>query len=176
MSASVLVVVDVQNVMFETPGEFPFEGERVLETIAALIASAREAGVPVHYVQHTTREEGSCCEAGTRNWEIHSSIAPKPGDTVSRKYSYDAFWDTGLEETLRGLGAGRLVFCGLQTEFCVDTTVRSALAHGFESVLVGDAHTTFDTEVLRGEQIVAHHNMTLGGRFCEIVMAGDVEF
>ena len=176
MSETVLVVIDVQNIMFETPGYVPFEGDRVLKTIAALIASAREAGVPVHYVQHTSEGIGSEFEAESHNWRIHPSITPQQGDTISLKHSYDAFWKTDLDAILKGLGAKRLVFCGLQTECCVDTTVRSALAHGYQSVLIGDGHTSYDNGVLSGEQIVAHHNQTLDRRFCQVVRAGDFRF
>lgn len=171
MSDSVLVVVDVQNIMFVTEGYVPFEGERVLKTIEGLIATAREAGVPVHYVQHTSEGQGTPFERDTRNWFIRAEVAPQEGDTISTKTSYDAFWKTDLDAVLKGMDAKRLVFCGLQTECCVDTTVRSALAHGYESVLIGDAHTSYDNGVLTGEQIVAHHNQTLHNRFCQVVMS-----
>lgn len=176
MSDTVLVVVDVQNVMFDAEGPVPFEGERVLAVIRDLIAAAREAGVPVHYIQHTTDGAGSEFERGSRNWRIREEIAPRPGDAVSTKRSYDAFWNTDLDAALRASGAKRLVFCGLQTECCVDTTVRSALAHGYDSVLIGDAHTSYDNGVLSGEQIVAHHNRTLDGRFCRVVMSREFSF
>ena len=173
---TVLVVIDVQNIMFETEGHVPFEGERVIRTIEGLIADAREHGVPVHYIQHTTEGAGTPFERDTRNWLIRREIAPQEGDTVSLKISYDGFWKTDLAATLERLGAGRLVFCGLQTECCVDTTVRSALAHGYESVLIGDAHTSYDNGVLTGEQIVAHHNQTLNKRFCQVVPSGKFSF
>lgn len=176
MSDTVLIVIDVQNIMFETPGLPPFEGDRVLETIAGLIASARELKVPVHYVQHTTEGTGSEFEAESHNWLIHPTITPQQGDTISLKSSYDAFWKTDLDAILKEMGAKRLVLCGLQTECCVDTTVRSALAHGYESVLIGDGHTSYDNGVLTGEQIVAHHNQTLNRRFCTVVMAADFSF
>ena len=176
MSETVLVVVDVQNVMFETEGEVPFEGERVLKTIERLIGHARENSVSVYYIQHTTEGAGSAFEKDTHNWRVRHEIAPKEGDPVSLKRSYDAFWNTDFEANLKKLGAKKLVFCGLQTECCVDTTVRSALAHGYESILIGDAHTSYDNGVLTGGQIVAHHNQTLHKRFCQVVMFEDLSF
>jgi len=176
MSETVLVVIDVQNIMFETPGEIPFEGERVLNNIQSLIASARDANVPVYYIQHTTEGEGAQFAKDSHNWFIKAEIAPQDGDTISLKTSYDSFWKTDFDANLQKMGAKELVFCGLQTECCVDTTVRSALAHGYESVLVGDAHTSYDNGVLTGEQIVAHHNQTLHRRFCQVVMSKDFHF
>lgn len=176
MSNTVLVVIDVQNVMFETEGYVPFEGERVVETIGKLIADAREKEVPVYYIQHTTEDPGSEFEKDTHNWLIRKEIAPQAGDTISLKTSYDSFWKTDFDANLKKMGAEKLVFCGLQTECCVDTTVRSALAHGYESVLIGDAHTSYDNGVITGEKIVAHHNQTLHRRFCRVVAFGDFSF
>ncbi len=177
MSANTaLVVVDVQRVMFETPGEVLFEGERVLKTIAGLIASAREKNIPVVYIQHTTAGTGSEFEENSSGWQIVADIAPQDGDTVSLKTSYDAFFKTQFDEKLKRLGAQNLILCGMQTEFCVDTTLRSALAHGYINILVGDAHTTFDTEILPAKTIVAHHNRTWNGRFCNVVNAEAVVF
>ncbi|WP_319541911.1 cysteine hydrolase family protein [uncultured Pseudodesulfovibrio sp.] len=173
---TVLVVIDVQNIMFETPGFVPFEGERVLKTIEDLIASARKNNIPVHYIQHTTDGTGSEFEKGSHNWLFRPEIAPQEGDHISLKFSYDAFWKTDFDANLKKLGAERLIFCGLQTECCVDTTIRSALAHGYENVLIGDAHTSYDNGVLTGEQIVRHHNQTLNRRFCQVVMANDFSF
>lgn len=163
-----LVVIDVQNIMFETPGLPLYNEEAVLKNIQTLIAKARTASVPVVYIQHTTEGIGSEFEKDSHNWQIHPAIAPQDGDTVSLKYAYDAFLNTELDAKLKRLGATKLVFCGLQTEVCVDTTVRSALAHGYKSVLVGDAHSSYDNDVIKAAEIVAHHNNVLNRRFCEV--------
>ncbi len=74
------------------------------------------------------------------------------------------------------MGAKRLVFCGLQTEVCVDTTIRSALAHGYKNILIGDAHSSYDNDVMKAKDIVAHHNNVLNRRFCEVIEARSVNF
>lgn len=58
------------------------------------------------------------------------------------------------------LGIGRLVICGLQTEFCIDATVRAALSHGYDVTLAADAHTTGDAAIL-AEAAIRHHNYAL---------------
>lgn len=171
-----LVVIDVQNVMFETPGYVLHDGERVLDTIKSLIVKARKAGVPVVYIQHTTEGIGSEFEKDSHNWQVHPAIAPQTGDTTSLKYTYDSFCNTELDAKLKNLGAEKLVICGLQTEVCVDTTVRSALAHGYESTLVGDAHSSYDNDVIKAKDIVAHHNNVLHRRFCQVIDSENVEF
>jgi len=53
------------------------------------------------------------------------------------------------------------VVCGYASEFCVDTTVRSAAAKGYEITLAADAHTTHDKPHATGLQIRTHENETL---------------
>ena len=78
-----------------------------------------------------------------------------------RKTASDSFHLTGLQDLLRSHGVTSLVVCGMQSDFCVDTTTRRALALGYPVVLVADGHTTLDNRVLAAAQIVAHHNETL---------------
>ncbi|MEQ1531297.1 MAG: hypothetical protein ABL925_18425, partial [Methylococcales bacterium] len=59
---------------------------------------------------------------------------------------------------------------------CVDTFVRAAKERGFAIRLVADGHTTFDTQILSAEQIIAHHNLTLEGSFATLVKADEVQF
>lgn len=68
------------------------------------------------------------------------------------------------------------MIAGLKTQYCVDSTCRAARDLGLDAVLVEDAHSCSDTEVLSAEQIVAHHNATLAGPFCRLVSAADWNF
>jgi len=73
----------------------------------------------------------------------------------------------------------KLVSCGLQSDCCVDATVRGALARGYDVVLVGDAHTTMDSGGLSAEQIIADHNASFvqlnrSGSRVTVADAGDV--
>lgn len=78
-----------------------------------------------------------------------------------RKQTPDSFLNTNLEALLKQLGAEHLIVCGYASEFCVDTTVRSAAAKGYSIEIVSDAHTTHDKDHASGEQIRIHHNATL---------------
>jgi nicotinamidase-related amidase len=169
-----LLIIDVQNIMFTEEGG-TFEAADVATRIAGLLEKARCEGVPVVYVQHT-EPEGELAE-GEPGWFIHESIAPGEGEPIVRKAFWDSFMETNLQAVLEELGIESLVLCGMQTEFCVDTTVRGAFARGYRNnIVVSDGHTTFDTEVLPAEKIRAHHNRIWGGRFARLEKAGDITF
>jgi nicotinamidase-related amidase len=82
----------------------------------------------------------------------------RPDDTVVHKRSCDAFLDTTLEQVLRESGIDRLIITGCATDYCVDTTVRAALARGWPTIVPSDGHTTADRPHLSATQIIAHHN------------------
>jgi nicotinamidase-related amidase len=98
---------------------------------------------------------------GSEAWQLYPRLLTSPTDLRVGKTANDAFHRTGLDEALCARGVKRLVVCGAQSEFCVDSTVRGALAHGYEVTLVADGHTTLDNGVLTAGQIVAHENATL---------------
>lgn len=164
MDDTALLIIDVQVAMF-SPLEGPpvKNGEKVLHNIDLLLEKARESGMPVIFIQHTNPEDPEYAE-GLPTWHIHPEIAPNAEEPVIRKRWWDSFQGTELEETLQTLGISHLIVVGMQTEYCFDTTVRSALGRGYRVTLVSDGHTTFDTPLLSAEQIVAHHNRILAGR------------
>jgi nicotinamidase-related amidase len=82
-------------------------------------------------------------EEGSIHWELHESLTPRPSDKVLKKYASSAFEGTELARMLAGLEAKKLVLCGLQSEFCVYNTAKSALALGYEVVIAEDGHSTW---------------------------------
>lgn len=151
-----LVVIDAQvGVVGEA-----YHHDEVLSNINLLLDRARSSGTPVIYVQHN---EPGGMEQGTPWWPIHPAIAPREGEPVVQKESPDSFHETCLQAELEARGIKRLVITGGQTQCCVDTTVRRAVAQGYDVLLVGDAHTTEDSETLPAEKIIAFYNETLNG-------------
>jgi nicotinamidase-related amidase len=154
-----LLVVDVQNGVFSWEGTQVLAGDALLVTINSLIASARDAGVPVIFVQH----QDEWLVPGSEYFELVGDLdARRDVDLFVAKRHGSALHGTTLEATLHELRVDELVVCGLQTEFCIDSTVRHAYALGFDVTLVADAHSTYDSPVLAAAQIVAHHSLTLG--------------
>lgn len=169
--AQALLVIDVQNAIFELPVPL-HEPELFLSRVRGLVERARRAEVPVIFVQHLGKH-GSPLAAGSSGRAIHAAIAPRAGEVVVEKSAPDAFMDSPLAERLAGVQ--ELVVCGFATQDCVDTTVRSAFARGYSVVLAAGAHTTTANAVLSAEQIVAHHELVLR-RFAQVVASEAIEF
>ncbi|TNC23402.1 cysteine hydrolase family protein [Amycolatopsis alkalitolerans] len=77
--------------------------------------------------------------AGSWHGELTAGLGSRPGDLVVDKCRFDAFQRTSLEPLVRGLGATELVVCGVATNFCVESTVRSAIMRDFAVTLLEDA-------------------------------------
>jgi nicotinamidase-related amidase len=155
---SALLVIDVQKGLCTGPWA-AVQIDRVIANINTVAANARAAGAPVVFIQHEADEDLLRFE--TEGWQLDERLAVRPEDLRLRKTTCDSFHNTELQQALQSRGVDRLVVCGLQTDFCVDTTVRRALALGYPVTLVADAHSTIDNGVLTAAQIVAHHNATL---------------
>ena len=96
-------------------------------------------------------------------------------DIIIQKYNSDSFLDTILDEELKKRKITRLIIAGLATDICIDTTVRSAFSHGYKVILIQDAHSTMNSEILKASQIVAHHNSILQS-FSELEKTDEFEF
>ena len=153
-----LLIIDVQHALCSGKDEV-FESERVIERINLVSRKARQAGAPVVIIQHES--PGGPLEYGTDGWKLAAGLETQPTDIYLRKGAADSFHDTALLSVLHAKGATELAICGLQSEFCVDTTTRRALALGYPVKLIRDAHSTMNNGVLSAAQIAAHHNETL---------------
>ena len=131
----------------------------MIERVNAVVAKARAAGAPVIVIQHEA--PGGPLEYGTEGWQLAAGLDVNDADLFIRKRASDSFHETALQAVLQKREIEALIVCGLQSEFCVDTTVRRALALGYPTTLVSDAHSTVDNAVLSAAQITAHHNETL---------------
>lgn len=171
-----LLVIDVQRGVVEGN----HDRDAVVANVGSLVEKARREQVPVVWVQHS--DEG--LERGSERWRIVPELAPAQAEPLIEKNYGDSFEDTALESVLAGLGVGRLVVVGAQTDACVRSTLHGAFARGYDATLVSDAHTTEDQTAWGApppDQVIAHtnlywHNQTAPGRTAGTVATKDVEF
>jgi nicotinamidase-related amidase len=149
-----LLVIDIQRGAFDG-GRCPVidAPERLVRNACALIDAARAGRRPIVFVQHCDREPGEPFEEGTRHWLLHESLVPARGETVVKKYASSAFEGTDLDGRLKGGDVDALVLCGLQSDFCVSSTARSAIELGYAVHLAKDAHSTWAFEGRTAAQI-----------------------
>ncbi len=171
-----LLVVDVQNGVVEgSPGR-----DTVVANIGGLVERARREGIPVVWVQHHSDD----LKQGSEEWRIVPELTPGEAEPLIEKTYGDSFEDTDLEPVLSGLGIGRLLVVGAQTDACIRSTLHGALVRGYDATLVSDAHTTEDLSQWGApppEQVIAHTNLywseqTAPGRTAGTVATADVEF
>ena len=171
-----LLIVDVQQGVVEgTPGR-----DTVVANIGGLVQKARQEQVPVVWVQHS--DEG--LQKGSDEWKIVPELSPGETEPLVEKNYGDSFEDTSLETILSGLGVGRLVVVGAQSDACIRSTLHGAFVRGYDATLVSDAHTTEDQTPWGApppEQVIAHTNLywteqSAPGRRAGTVETKDVDF
>ena len=81
---------------------------------------------------------GKFLTIGTRDWEIIDEFKPQPGDIVVDKNRYSGFANTELDTILGTYNIKYLLFIGLATNVCVESTLRDAYFHEYFPVLVSD--------------------------------------
>jgi len=173
-----LLIIDVQAALC-SGAEAAFEIDDVIARINGLHAAAHAAKAPVVVVQH--EEDAGPLRFASDGWQLAPALQTAPEDVRVRKRTPNSFHETELHRALQERAVSRLVICGLQTDYCVDTTVRQALALGYDVALASDAHSTIDNGILSAAQIVAHHNQTLRwmtsfGRCISVSPAREIRF
>ena len=89
---------------------------------------------------------GGCWWRASRATRSSTALAPVDGEIVIDKPGKGMFWATGLHERLQGLGITHLVFAGVTTEVCVQTSMREANDRGYECLLIEDATESYFAE------------------------------
>ena len=158
-----LLVIDMQEDLLR--GEVKHDLPQVIERINGLARRVRESGGRVVFVQHDGKGEDGFVPF-TPGWAILSAMERDARDLAVRKSLNDAFFATSLEAQLRELGARRVIVCGWATDFCVDASVRSAAALGFEVVVAADCHTLAARAHLSARAVIEHHHWIWANLIC----------
>ena len=164
-----LLIIDVQN--WVVAGALGVT--RSSPTSRQLVDLARAQQIPVVWVQDSL--DG---QTGSDEWQIVPELSPDASEPLIHKHYGDSFEATELESVLSGLGIGRLIVAGAQTDMCIRSTLHGALARGYDTTLVSDAHTTEDLTAWGApppEQVISHTNMYWGAQTAPGRTAGTVE-
>ncbi len=154
MSKTVLLVIDVQELITKS-ALYQFGTFRA--NLKKLINAARENGAEVIYVRHDDGADKPLSK-GKHGFNIYHEIAPALGELIFDKTVNSPFKESGLLKYLNKNGVERLIVAGLQTEYCIDATVKCGFEHGFEIIVPGYANSTFDNDYLSAEKTYEYYN------------------
>ncbi|MBO4562532.1 MAG: cysteine hydrolase [Clostridia bacterium] len=148
-----LIVVDMQKALMDDE-LYNFEG--LVENVRKLIETARESGVEVIYVQHDAGE-GTGFSVGDEAFEIADEVAPREGEKVFVKKINSCFGNKEFAAYLEDAKDEALMIIGLQTNFCIDATVKSAFERGYDVIIPEGSNSTFDNPYMNGETTCAYY-------------------
>jgi ureidoacrylate peracid hydrolase len=146
----------------------------VVPTLKRLLEFCRKIKIPIFYSQAVREESGidlltrshrilpkareerikrrPICIRGSWDAEIVDELKPSLNDHVVIKRRDSVFQDTEVEVWLRSLGIDSIIFSGIDTSICVESSLRDAFNHGYDIVLISDATASNNLD---------HYNSTL---------------
>ncbi len=151
-----LLVIDMQRGSF-TPETPRYDADGVVNRINTLAQAVRENKGAVVWIQH----EGSPGEMfvpGNPDWKLLKGLKTSEEDYRIGKTANDVFYQSSLEELLQSLGITHLMITGCATDFCVESTIQSAITRDYEVTVIADGHTTADRPDLNAKQVIDHYN------------------
>ena len=150
----ILLVIDVQKALVD---EELYAFDTFLDRTARLIGAARKNRVEVVFVQHDAGPE-SGMTAGDSGFEIADHAAPEAGEKVFVKTINSCFGNREFAKYMEQQEDKRLMIIGLQTNWCIDATVKSAFERGYRVIIPEGANSTFDNDYMSAETTYRYYN------------------
>ena len=150
----VLLVVDAQKAITNSR---LYHFELFEANIIQLIDSARKSGVEVIFVRHDDGV-GNPLTKGNDGFEIYEKFQPMENERIFDKTVNSAFKNTGLTEYLKEKGENTVIIVGLQTEYCIDATIKAGFERGFGIIVPANCNSTFDNDYMTAELTYNYYN------------------
>lgn len=162
----VLLVVDTQKLIIN---EKLYEFDIFVANVKKLIHEARTKNIEVIYVRHDDGI-GSELTKGTEGFEIYTQFKPINGEKIFDKDVNSSFKGTGLLEYLKDQGEKDIIIVGLQTDYCIDATIKCGFEHGFNIIVPALTNTTVNNIFMTSEQSYKYYNEFIwNGRYAECI-------
>ncbi len=150
----ILLVIDMQKGLVD---EDLYAFDTFMDRTVRLVDAARKNNVEVIFVQHNAGL-GSGMSVGDEAFEIVDRIAPKEGEKVFVKTINSCFGNKDFKQYMKRQEDKRLMIIGLQTNYCIDATVKSAFERGFGVIIPEGTNSTFDNDYMTGETTYRYYN------------------
>jgi isochorismate hydrolase len=146
-----LLVIDMQQYFHSiaTP---------ILGNVLSIIDACRSKGIRIIFTRHGHKnvlEDGGMLaewwgdqiDYGSKDWELIKSLTPSAADEIIDKNRYNAFHETGLDDSLKSKKIDELIITGVMTNCCCETTARDAFVRDYRVFFVSDATATASDEL-----------------------------
>jgi ureidoacrylate peracid hydrolase len=200
-----LLVIDVQNGFMSNGGSYHHLGmkisnyQQIIPTLRELISICRKHNVPVFYTQAVRESSGidlltrshrilpkareerikkrPICVRGTWDAKILDAIKPTNKDHIVIKRRDSAFQDTETEVWLNSLKVNTLIFCGIDTSICVETSLRDGFNRGYDVILISDATASSNIRHYKTtiEHVKEYYGLVLKAREMEKLMEANMK-
>ncbi|NMF03635.1 cysteine hydrolase family protein [Clostridium beijerinckii] len=162
----VLLVVDTQKLI---TNEKLYNFNAFVSNVEKIISEARKNDIEIIYIRHDDGP-GSELTKGTDGFEVYEKFQPINDEKIFDKKVNSAFKETGLLEYLMGKDEKDIIIVGIQTDLCVDATIKCGFEHGFNMIVPAYANTTVDNKFMSGEQTYEYYNEFIwNGRYAEYI-------
>ena len=160
----ILAIVDVQEMVIVKE---LYAYHTFVDHCKKLLQTARENGMEVVFVRH---DDGYELTKGVEGFEIFEAFSPLPGERIFDKHVNSAFKDSGLLEYLTRKNEKDIVIVGLQTDYCIDATIKGGFEYGFNIIVPAYTNTTVDNLFISSEQSYKYYNEFMwNGRYAECI-------
>ena len=150
----ILLVIDMQNGIVD---EDLYDYDGFMDRVIRLIDTARKNDAEVIFFKHDAGP-GSGLTSGDSAFEIIDMIRPTEKEKVFVKTINSCFGNSDFREYMEHQQDKRLMIIGLQTNYCIDATVKSAFERGYEVIIPEGTNSTFDNDYMTGETTVRYYN------------------
>lgn len=164
MKNKALIIIDLQRGL-NSFGTGLFQLPEVLNGVNQRIIEYRKHDSPIIFIQH----EDEDLVFNTDNWQLFDELDARDTDFYIGKTHANAFYQTSLKELLDKRSITDLEFCGAQTEYCVDTTIRMAHGLGYTCSMKRGLSTTLSNDLLGAKTIISHHENLWDQRFLTFI-------
>lgn len=161
-----LLIVDTQKLIVR---ENLYCFDLFVSNVKRLIRTARENQIEVIYIRHDDGLDGTLTKDAA-GFEIYEEFEPCNNEKIFDKICNSPFKNTGLLEYLNSIGEKELIVAGLQTDYCIDATVKCGYEHGFRMIVPAYSNSTFDNEFMSSEESYKYYNEFMwNGRYAECI-------
>lgn len=150
----VLLIVDTQSLI---TNKNLYKFDLFVNRVKELIDQARKNNIEVIYIRHDDGK-GNPLTKGANGFDIYDAFKPMDGEMIFDKKVNSPFRDTGLLEYLKAKEESTIIVVGLQTEYCIDATIKCGFEHGFKMIVPEYTNTTFDNSFMSAEMTYQYYN------------------